>query len=289
MNTERAVLIPLVLTGGYFVVEAVGGVLTGSLALISDAAHMLTDVTALLIAFMATKLGKKPADEYRTFGYHRFEILAAALNTILLFLVAFYIVYEAYQRLKYPPEIQSLSMFVIAVIGLVVNLISMWLLHPGKNQNLNLKGAYLEIWSDMLGSLGVIAGALMIQYLNWLWVDSVIAVLIGFWILPRTWCLLKVSTNILLEGVPQGLSLPKIKATLLALPEVQDVHELHVWAIASDKPSLTAHVVVTKSVLHDALIAEINQLLKTQFEISHTTLQLEHQTCNDISKTCCFN
>ncbi len=289
LNTERAVLIPLILTAAYFVVEAVGGVLTGSLALISDAAHMLTDVTALTIAFFAIKMAKKPADNYRTFGYHRFEILAAALNTLLLFVVAFYILYEAYLRIHHPPDIESMGMLVIAFLGLLVNVISMWLLHAGKDHNLNLKGAYLEVWSDALGSAGVIVGALLIQYLNWLWVDAVIAVLIGLWILPRTWLLLKASLNILLEGVPEGIDIKQLKQSLCALDGVQDIHELHVWAISSHKISLTAHVVVDTQVVHEQLISNMNAHLKADYNISHTTLQIEAKKCFIENKSCCFN
>ncbi len=289
LNTERAVLIPLILTGVYFVVEAVGGVITGSLALISDAAHMLTDVTALTIAFVAIKIGKKPADDYRTFGYHRFEILAAAFNTILLFIVAIYILYEAYLRINHPPDIQSMGMLMIASIGLVVNVISMWLLNAGKDHNLNLKGAYLEVWSDALGSAGVIIGALMIQFLNWTWIDAVIAVLIGLWILPRTWILLKASMNILLEGVPDGIDIKVLKKSLCACDGVQDLHELHVWAISSNKISLTAHVVIDEKIEHALLISTMNTLLESQFNISHTTFQIEYKKCLSEEASCHFN
>ena len=206
-SNERALLIALVLTTTFLIVEVAGGIITGSLALISDAAHMLTDVAALAIALAAIRIAKRPADVRRTFGYYRFEILAAAFNTILLFIVAFYILYEAYQRLNSPPEIHSIGMLVIASIGLVINLLSMHLLSMGRDKNLNMKSAYLEVWSDMLGSLGVIIGALIIQFFGWAWVDSIIAILIGLWVLPRTWILLKESINILLEGVPEGIDL----------------------------------------------------------------------------------
>jgi cobalt-zinc-cadmium efflux system protein len=264
-------------------------VLTESLALISDAAHMLTDVTALAIAYIALKLGKKSADDKRTFGYHRFEILAAAFNTLLLFMVAIYILYEAYLRLQHPPEIQSTGMLIIASIGLVVNLISMRFLHAGKDTNLNFKGAYLEVWSDALGSAGVILGALIIYFFNWTWIDSLIAVLIGLWILPRAWILLKTSLNILLEGVPNGIDIKQLKSILRELDGVHDIHELHVWAISSDKISLTAHVVTNKNLPHDALISTVNACLKAEFDISHTTLQIEDKTCLNQEVDCHFN
>lgn len=180
-SKERLLWSALVLTGGFLIAEVVGGIITGSLALISDAAHMLTDVTALIIALIAIRISKRPADERRTFGYYRFEILAAAFNAALLFVVALYIMFEAYQRLKQPPEIYSLGMLIIASIGLVVNLVSMSLLSQEKDNSLNLKSAYLEVWSDMLGSLGVIGAALIIRFFGWSWVDSVVAVFIGLW------------------------------------------------------------------------------------------------------------
>ncbi len=180
----------LILTGTFLVVEVVAGILTGSLALISDAAHMLTDTAGLAIALAAIKIGERPADSRRTFGYRRFEILAAALNAILLFAVAAYILYEAYQRVLAPTEIASLPMFVVASLGLLVNLAAMRLLAGKAQSSLNVKGAYLEVWSDMLGSIGVMAAAMIIWLTDWRWVDPLVAVAIGLWVLPRTWQLL---------------------------------------------------------------------------------------------------
>lgn len=241
---------------------------------------MLTDASALAIALVAIQIGKRPADKRRTFGYLRFEILAAAFNAILLFLVAMYILHEAYQRFRSPIEIESTGMLIIASLGLIINLISMRLLSAGKDSSLNVKGAYLEVWSDMLGSVGVIAGALIIRFTGWTWVDSVIAVGIGFWVLPRTWVLLRESINVLLEGVPEGMDLEKLQKSVLEIPSVQSVHDLHVWSISSGKVSLTMHVVSDDSEnLHSALIATIQSLLAEQFEIHHTTIQIENQPC----------
>jgi cobalt-zinc-cadmium efflux system protein len=288
MTKERAILYALILTSIFFVLEAVGGFLIGSLALISDAAHMLTDVTALAISFVAIKLGNRPTDSVKTFGYYRFEILAAAFNTILLFIVAMYILYEAYQRLYHPPEIQTSGMLWIAFIGLMINLLSMLLLVSSKNKSLNLQSAYLEVWSDSLGSAGVILGALMIQFFGWAWVDSIIAMLIGLWVLPRAWILLKASINILLEGVPEGIDVKKLQEAMYSIEGVLDVHELHVWAITLDKISLTAHVVISKISDHEQILSEINALLDQAYSISHTTLQLEYNKCLHESKGCYF-
>lgn len=270
----------LFLTAVFLIVELIGGILANSLALISDAAHMFTDTAALAISLAAIRIGKRPADSRRTFGYYRFEILAAAFNAVLLFLIALYILFEAYQRLQSPAQIQSGAMLVIASIGLVVNLISMRLLSAGKDTSLNVKGAYLEVWSDMLGSLGVIFGALVIRWTGWSWVDSAIAVAIGLWVLPRTWMLLKASLNVLLEGVPEGIGLAEVDAAIRALPGVAGVHDLHVWAISSGKISLTVHVVYDCPATDGPRLLEtVRALLATQFEVHHTTVQLEQTPC----------
>lgn len=279
-QNERPLWIALILTTAFLIAEIVGGILTNSLALISDAAHMFTDSAALAISLAAIRIGKRPADSERTFGYYRFEILAAAFNAILLFLVAIYILYEAYQRLNNPPEIQSGTMLLIAAFGLVVNLISMKLLSSGKDGNLNIKGAYLEVWSDMLGSIGVIIGALVIRYTGWAWVDSVIAVGIGLWVLPRTWTLLKASMHVLLEGVPEGLGIDEINKAIAGIPGVASVHDLHVWSITSGKASLTVHVVQGDDVVDSqALLVAIRQLIARKYDIHHATVQLETTPC----------
>jgi len=267
------------------IAEIIGGILTGSLALISDAAHMFTDTAALAISLAAIRIGKRPADSERTFGYYRFEILAAAFNAMLLFAVAIYILYEAWQRLRNPPEIQSGTMLVVAAFGLVVNLISMRLLSSGKDSSLNVKGAYLEVWSDMLGSIGVILGALVIRYTGWSWVDSLIAVAIGLWVLPRTWTLLKASMNVLLEGVPEGLGIAKVQDAITAVPGVASVHDLHVWSITSGKASLTAHVVHQPRVTDvQALLMQIREVVSSKFDIHHSTIQIEAIPCEQAAQ-----
>lgn len=267
------------LTGFYFLVELIGGFVTGSLALISDAMHMLTDTMALAIALLAIHLGRRPADLLRTYGYARFEILAAAFNALLLLGVAFYILYEAYVRLFAPEQIASLGMLAIAVVGLVVNLVSMRLLTSHKDESLNVKGAYLEVWADMLGSLGVIFGAAVIWLTGWLWVDSLIAVGIGFIIFPRTWRLLKESLHILLEGVPPGMVLSDVEAAIVAVPGVASVHDLHLWAITQSKPSLTAHAVLANGADPEAVRIAIATILQEKFDLHHTTLQMERESC----------
>ena len=239
----------LILTTIFLLVEIVAGFMTQSLALLSDAAHMFTDVAALAIALVAIKIGKLPADDKRTFGYQRFEILAALFNAVMLFMVALYILYEAYQRFSHPAEIQSLGMMVVAILGLIINLISMKILFSSAQDSLNVKGAYLEVLSDALGSVGVFVGAVIIYFTQWMWVDSLIAVLIGFWVLPRTWLLLKQSINILLEGVPEEIDIEALRNDLLALTQVESIHQLKVWAITSKNVHLTVHLYAPKPII----------------------------------------
>lgn len=286
-GNERNLRITLALTATYMLAEVAGGLLTGSLALLSDAAHMFTDVAALAISLAAIQISKRPADKSRTFGYYRFEILAATLNASVLFLVAFYILYEAYRRFLEPPEIQSTAMLVVAVIGLIVNIIGMRLLQAGSEHSLNVKGAYLEVWSDMLGSLGVIGAAILIHFTGWEWVDPLVAVAIGLWVLPRTWFLLKQSINILLEGVPEGIEMQAIDQALQQVPGVTGVHDLHVWAITSGKVSLTAHLLIDEAQQNgQAILEQVAKLLEEQFHISHTTIQIELISCNPDDPAC---
>lgn len=269
----------LLLTGTFLVIEVIAGILTNSLALISDAAHMMTDTAGLAIALAAIKIGERPADSRRTFGYQRFEILAAAFNAIMLFVVAGYILYEGYHRLMQPSEIKSLPMLAVAVAGLVTNLIAMRLLESGKEHSLNVKGAYLEVWSDMLGSIGVIAAAIIIWLTGWVWVDAVVAVGIGLWVLPRTWKLFKETVNILLEGVPENIDRDAVAAALKALPGVRDLHDLHLWALTSNVPSLSVHIVLAPAASGEDTRKAVEALLELRFHITHTTVQTELEDC----------
>ena len=273
-GNAKKLTIALILTTTFLVIEFIAGIITQSLALLSDAAHMFTDAAALAIALAAIKIAKRPADDKRTFGYQRFEILAALFNASMLFFVAMYILYEAYQRFTQPPEIQSIGMLVVASIGLIINLISMKILMSSATESLNMKGAYLEVLSDALGSVGVIIGAVIIYYTNWYWVDTIIAVAIGFWVLPRTWILLKQSINILLEGVPEEVDIEKLRNDLLALDGVESIHQLKVWAITSKNIHLTVHLFAPnadRKQLHYAAA----EMLSHEHGIAEVTLQIE--------------
>ena len=263
----------LALTSTFLIIEVVAGFVTESLALLSDAAHMFTDAAALAIALVAIKIGKMPADDKRTFGYQRFEILAALFNASMLFVVAIYILFEAYQRFSHPPEIQG-----VAVIGLVINLISMRILFSSSTESLNVKGAYLEVLSDAVGSIGVIIGAAIIYFTGWMWVDTLIAVLIGFWVLPRTWILLKQSINILLEGVPEEIDIEQLRNDLLSLADVESIHQLKVWAITSKNVHLTVHLYAPEAD-HNLLYQQALEMLSHQHGIAEITLQIEDYEC----------
>ncbi|MDE2421202.1 MAG: cation transporter [Gammaproteobacteria bacterium] len=268
----------LILTSLFLVAEVLGGLWAHSLALLSDAAHVSTDVAAVAIAIIAIRVGRKPADEQRTYGYFRFEILGVILNALLLFAVAIYILYEAYLRLSNPPELHSIGMLMIACLGLIVNLICMKIITSGQRDSLNMKAAYLEVLADTVGSAGVILGAWIIYVTQWWWVDSLVAIGIGLWVLPRTWQLCKQSVHILLEGVPAGLKVQTIREALIAIDGVESIHDLHVWSLTMSKVSLTVHLVcperATQEVLEDAM-----DILAQQFSIFHVAIQCEEHRC----------
>lgn len=269
------------LTGSFLLAEIIGAFVTNSLALLSDAAHMATDTLGLMIALLAVRLSRRPPDARRTYGYARLEALGALVNGALLFVVGAYILWEAVQRFRAPQPIASGGMLLIAGLGLVINLVAMRLLHAGSGESLNVKGAYLEVWSDMLGSVAVIIGALLIRWTGWQVIDPILAVLIGLWVLPRTWVLLREAVNVLLEGVPKGVDLAQVRGALCAHAGVVDVHDLHVWALASSTPALTAHVVIADGGEPDLLRRQLGALLHERFEIDHVTLQVEADHCGD--------
>ena len=278
---EKPLWWALGLTSAYLVVEVLGAFWSNSLALLSDAAHMATDALALMIALTAVRLSRRPPDARRTYGYARLEALGALVNGMLLFVVGLYILWEAAQRFRQPQEVASSSMLWVAAFGLLVNLIAMRLLSAGSGESLNVKGAYLEVWSDMLGSVAVIAAALLIRFTGWTLVDPILAVLIGLWVLPRTWVLLRDAVNVLLEGVPKGVVLAEVEHALRGQRGVADIHDLHVWALGSSTPALTAHVVLAEGEPPDALRRQLCKVLHERFDIEHVTLQLETDHCGD--------
>ena len=263
------------LTGSFMVVEVIGGLWTGSLALLADAGHMLTDVGGLLLSLLAAWFVKKPPTAANTYGYYRMEILAALANGIVLFGVAGIILYEAYRRLWSPPEILAGPMLGIAVFGLGVNLAAMWLLHGGAGESLNLRGAYLEVLGDALASVGVIVAAVVIRTTGFVLADPIISAAIGFFILPRTWGLMRQAVHILMEGVPPHLNPAEIEAAMRAAHGVRAVHDLHVWTLTSGRDALSAHVLVEDLADGQHVLGDLRALLQERFAIEHVTIQLE--------------
>lgn len=268
------------LTSAFLIAEVVGGLLTNSLALLSDAAHMMTDVIALVISLVAVRLSRKPPDAKRTYGYARMEAIGAMVNGGLLFVVAGYILWEAIGRFRQPPAVASIGMLVIATLGLAVNLISMRLLKAGSGTSLNVRGAYLEVWSDMLGSVGVVIAAAIIQFTGWLVADPIVAVLIGLWVLPRVWSLLREAGHVLMQGVPAGMELDEIRSLMLSHPAVSQVHDLHAWALGSRQPVLTAHVVVNEDADLEQVRLALSAALEERFNVHDATLQIERKACD---------
>lgn len=275
---RQALKITFGLTFTYFIVEVVGGLLTNSLALLADAAHMLTDVGGLGLALFAIWITQRPASSAKTYGYYRVEILAALANALVLFGVSFYILYEAYRRFQEPPEVNSLPMMIVAVVGLAVNLVGIYNLRRGSKESLNVQGAFLEVVSDMLGSIGVIVAGLIMYFTGWYYADPIFSVLIGLFILPRTWGLMMQAINVLLEGTPAHINLKAVEEAMRSVPSVAAIHDLHVWTITSGMDALSAHVVLAgeKSVEESQKILELlNTKLMESFGIVHTTIQID--------------
>jgi cobalt-zinc-cadmium efflux system protein len=265
----------LALTGGFLIVEVIGGLWTGSLALLADAGHMLADVGGLAMALVAVRFARRPATPANTYGYLRTEILAALANGLTLFATAALILYEAARRLLAPPEIETGPMLVIATVGLGVNLISMGLLRRGADESLTLRGAYTEVLSDALASLGVIAAAVIVRTTGFLLADPLVSAAIGLVILPRTWRLMGQAVHILMEGVPPHLDLVEIETAMRAAHGVRAVHDLHVWTLTSGKEALSAHVLVDDLADGGHVLGDLQQLLRERFGIEHVTIQLE--------------
>ncbi|MDA8203017.1 MAG: cation diffusion facilitator family transporter [Chloroflexi bacterium] len=265
----------LLLTGGYMAVEVVGGILTGSLALIADAGHMLTDVAGVSMALLAIRFGARPANDGKSYGYYRLEILAAIVNAILLFGVAGYVLYEAYRRFLEPPEVLGLPMLAVATVGLLVNLVSARLLFGGQKSSLNLRGAFYEVVGDLLGSVAVIVAGIVIALTGWNLIDPIASVVIGLFILPRTWMLIRDAVNVLLEATPKGIDMGEVRRHIRETEGVADVHDLHAWTITSGMNVLSAHVVLADGAKADEVLDGLCGCLSADFDIEHSTFQLE--------------
>lgn len=265
----------LALTTAFMAAEVVGGLWTGSLALLADAAHMMTDAGGLALALIAIRFSERPATPERTYGYVRAEVLSALANAVVLLLLTVYILYEAWQRYLSPPAILGGPMLAVAAVGLVVNLISMRLLAGGASESLNVQGAYFEVLSDMLGSLGVIVAAIVVLTTGWTLADPIIGAGIGLFIVPRTWSLLKQAMHILLEGTPPEVDIALLERRLLAIPGVVAAHDLHVWTLASGLDAMSGHLVVADVSQARPVLAAAQALLEAEFKLKHATIQIE--------------
>ncbi|MDX1648731.1 MAG: cation diffusion facilitator family transporter [Myxococcota bacterium] len=274
-HQRRRLAITLVLAATYMVAEVVGGLLTGSLALLADAGHMLSDVAALALSLFALWLAQRPATDERTFGWHRVEILAALANGTALVAIALVVVIEAVGRMGAPPEVQAGPMLAVATGGLLVNLIGLAVLHGGREGSLNLRGAWLHVLSDALGSVGAMAAGGAIWAFGWTWADPVASILIAILVTGSAWQLLRETVAVLLEASPPHIDVAEVRDALAAVPGVVSVHDLHVWTITSGLVSLSCHVQSVEDVKDPDLLAELQQLLRRRFAIDHATIQLE--------------
>jgi cobalt-zinc-cadmium efflux system protein len=275
-GNRRALAIVLALTAGFTAVEIVGGLLTGSLALLADAGHMLSDNLSLGIALFAAWLAQRPATPDKSFGYRRAEILAALANGVTLVVVAIWIFVEAYSRFADPPEVLGTPMLAVATLGLLVNVIGAFVLYRSGGESLNVEGAMRHVLADALGSVGAIAAAAVIILTGWRYADPLISVAIGLLILGSSWKLLKDSTNILLEATPHGLDASEVGSKMASSRGIVEVHDLHIWTITSGFPALSAHVLVGGQEDCHARRRDLETLLDHEYGISHTTLQVDH-------------
>lgn len=273
---RRALLIAALLTAGFMVAEAAGGIITGSLALLADAGHMLSDSFSLVLALFAVSLAARPATSKRTYGYNRAEILAALVNGLLLVLVSIWVIYEAIRRLGEPVEILGRGMLIIAVLGLLINLVAAWVLYKGGGESLNVKAALRHVLADLVGSIGVIIAALVIMTTGWEPIDALISIFISVLIAASAWSILRESVDVLLEAAPNDVDTEEIGLAMARTEGVSQVHDLHVWQITSGFPTLSAHVLVKPETDCHATRRELERLIHDQFEIEHTTIQVDH-------------
>ena len=279
----RRVMIALVLTGLFMVVEIVGGIISGSLALLADAGHMLTDTMALALAAMAFHVSKRPPDGKLTFGYQRFQILAAFVNGISLLAVVGWILFEAINRFLNPNEILGETMLVVAAAGLLVNLISFAVLHSGDQYNLNIRGAALHVAGDLLGSVAAIVAALVIIYTAWTPIDPILSVAVAMLILKSAWSLVKRSAHILLEGAPEWLNVAAMQERVVAgVPGVGEIHHVHIWGLTPQELILTMHMTVVDGAASQSdVVRDTKQFMKDEYGIAHSTIEVDVDGCSD--------
>ncbi len=275
-------MVALVLTGAFMIVEVVGGIISGSLALLADAGHMLTDTMALALAAMAFHVSKRPPDGNLTFGYQRFQILAAFVNGLSLLAVVGWILFEAINRFISPNEILGETMLAVAAAGLLVNLISFAVLHSGDQENLNIRGAALHVAGDLLGSVAAIVAALVIIYTGWTLIDPILSVAVAALILKSAWSLVKRSAHILLEGAPEWLNVQMMQDRIVAgVPGVCEIHHVHIWGLTPQELMLTMHMSITDDASQSEVICDAKRFLKNEYGIGHATIEVDVDGCSD--------
>ena len=280
-DNARRLVVVLGMTSLFLLAEVAGGLLTNSLALLADAGHMLTDVGGLALALFAIRFAERPATPERTYGYYRVEILAALTNAVVLLMISFYILYEAYERFRNPAPVQSGAMLAVAGVGLVVNLAGMLILRGGSSHSLNIKGAYFEVLSDMLSSIGVIIAASIMWTTGWYYADSLVSAGIGLFIVPRTWAIVREAVGVLLEGTPADVNPVALRQAFEEVPGVSAVHDLHVWSLTSGTNAMSVHVVLAEGSSHDDVLRDVQRCATTRFPIRHATVQVERAGCAD--------
>jgi len=281
-GNERRVFLAMLLTGGFMLAEVAGGVVAGSLALLADAGHMLTDCASLALAWMAFRIGRRPHDARRTYGYHRFQVLAAFVNGLALIAIVLWIAIEAARRLLAPVEVLGGLMLAVAVVGLLVNLVVFWILHGGDRANLNIQGAVLHVLGDLLGSVAAIVAALVIFWTGWMPIDPLLSLLVALLIMRSAWLLVRKSGHILLEGTPEWLDVDELRRSLVAaVPPVEDIHHVHAWMLTSERPLLTLHARVRADADHDQVLKAVQEALAREHGIDHATIQIEPAGCTD--------
>ena len=281
-NNIRRIFWALLLIGSFMVVEVIGGIISGSLALLADAAHMFVDTVSLLFAWIAFILSRRPADRARTYGYHRFPVLVAYTNGVFLVIVVAWIFFEAVDRILNPAPILAGPMLVVAVLGLLVNIAAFAVLHGADRQNLNVRGALLHVLGDMLGSAAAVSAAIVIMASGWTPIDPLLSVFVGLLVLRSAWFLLKDAAHVLLEGVPGELDVQEIGRDLVSTVDaVEDVHHVHAWSLSQDHSLLTLHARILENAHPDSAIAAIQSRLASRFDISHVTVQVEVEVCTD--------
>jgi cobalt-zinc-cadmium efflux system protein len=284
---QQSLVIALILTVIFMIAEAVGGYIANSLALLADAGHMLSDVAALGLSLFAIWFSQRPATPAKTYGYFRGEILAALLNGATLIFISLWIIYEAYHRILTPPEVRSGLMLAVASLGLAANVISAWVLHRSHSESLNVRGAFLHIVGDILGSAAAIVAAILIWRFHWYSADPIFSVLVSVLILHSSWQLVKEAVGVLLEGTPSHINITAMRQELATVPGVESIHDLHVWTLTSGVHMMSCHAVISQADNAARVLQELSRITQVKFRIRHTTIQVEERGLVDCHTAKC--